>query len=281
MKTQPKDRSSSLPQPQLTPNSPDRSRRWLKLFLKTGSKIGLGLFLLLIAALGFGQWWAKDNLVPLIDRELTKSLKRPLSLGAVDSVWFNEIRLKNAKLPTTGSDLNSVEAPEAIVGFDPLKFLVEKKLKLDVRLNSPQIYLAQNAGGKWLTIPAQDKQDPPPIKVEVGTIKIDNARVVVVPYSQTPQPITISKINLQADVSDRQDRVKFEGGAQFGAEGQVNVRGNSVIANGETQLVVKGQKLDAAAATRIFKIPEVVIDRGTVDGDLTLAIQPQKYLRIS
>jgi translocation and assembly module TamB len=281
VKTQPKNRSQSQQQPKLTPNSPDRSRRWLKLFLTTGSKIGLGLFLLLIAALGFGQWWAKDHLVPLVDRELTKSLKRPVNLGTVDGVWFNEIHLKNAKIPTNGSDLNYVDAPDAVVGFNPLKFLFERKLKLDVRLSSPSIYLAQNVAGKWLTIPTQDKQNPSPIKVEVGTIKIDNARVVIVPYSQTPQPITIGKIDLQADVSDRQDRVKFDGGAQFGANGQVNVRGDSVIANGRTQLVVKGQKVDAAAATRIFKIPEVVIDRGTVDGDLKLAIEPQKYLQIS
>jgi translocation and assembly module TamB len=281
VKTKPKHPSQPQLKPQLRNNSPDRSRRWLKLFLKTGSKIGLGLFLLLIVAISYGQWWAKNNLAPLVSQELSKSLKRPVSLGTLDNIWLNEIHLSNAKLPTNGSDLNYVKAPNIVVNFNPVKLLFDHTLKLDVRLVSPSVYLSQNVRGNWLNIPTQAKKSPPPIKIEVGTIKIDDARVVIVPYSKTPQPITISKINLQADVNDTQNRVKFEGGAQFGENGQVQIQGNSLIANGETQLVVKGQKLDAAAATRIFKIPEVEIARGTVSGDLKLAIQPQKYLRIS
>ncbi|WP_295615189.1 translocation/assembly module TamB domain-containing protein, partial [Chamaesiphon sp. GL140_3_metabinner_50] len=262
-------------------NSPDKSRRWLKLFLKTGSKIGLGLFLLLIGAIGWGQWWAKDNLSPLVSQELTKSLKRPVSLGKIDSLWLNEVHFKDAKLPTNGSDLNSVDAPDTIVSFNPIQLLFDRTLKLDVRLVNPSIYVAQNAGGNWVNIPAQDKQAPPPVKIQVGTIAVNNAKVTIVPYSQNPQPIVISKINLEANVNDFQDRVKYNGGAQIGDGGQVSVLGESAIANGETELVVNGQKLDAVAATRIVKIPEVTIARGTVDGDLKLAILPGKYLRIN
>lgn len=251
------------------------------MFLKTGSKIGLGLFLLLIAAICWGQWWAKDNLSPLVSQELTKSLKRPVSLGKIDSLWLNEVHFKDAKLPANGDDLNSVDAPETIVSFNPIQLLFDRTLKLDVRLINPSIYLAQNAGGNWVNIPVQDKQAPPPVKIQVGTIAVNNAKVIIVPYSQNSQPIAISKINLEANVNDRQDRVKFEGGAQVGDSGQVSVRGESAIANGETELAVKGQKLDAVAATRIVKIPEVTIARGTVDGDLKLAILPGKYLRIN
>ncbi|PSB50524.1 translocation/assembly module TamB domain-containing protein, partial [Chamaesiphon polymorphus] len=278
MKIEPQHQSTPC---QLTNNSSYSSRRWLKLFLKTGSAIGLVLFLLAIVALGFGQWWAKDNLIPIVDRELTKSLKRPVNLGKLQDIWFNEIHIKNAKIPTNGRDLNQIVAPDVYVSFNPFKLLFDRSLKLDVRLASPQIELAQNTQGNWLNIPPQEKQPPPPIKIEVGTIKIDDARMTIVPYSQVPQPITVSKINLQADVNDRQDRVTFNGGAQFQENGQVNFKGNSSIASGATELSVKGQKLDAFAATRIVKIPEVTIASGTVDGDLSLAIQPQKDLRIN
>jgi translocation and assembly module TamB len=282
VKTKPKHKSNQPRlQPPVTNNSPHNSRRWLKLFLKTGSKIGLGLFLLLIVAIGIGQWWAKNNLASIVSQELTKSLKRPVSLGEIKDIWFNEIHLSNAKIPATSRDLNRVDAPDAVVSFNPFKLLFDRTLKLDMRLVSPSISLSQSPQGKWLNIPKQDQSASPPIKIEVGTIRIENARVVIAPYSQIPQPITISKINLQANVDDAQKRVRFDGGAQFGESGQIQVQGNSLIANGETQLAVKGQKLDAAAATRIVKIPEVTIAHGTVDGDLNLAIQPQKYLRIN
>jgi translocation and assembly module TamB len=216
----------------------------------------------------------------MVEQELTKSLKRPIKLGKIEDIWLNEIHITNATIPAHGSDLNQLIVPDAFVHFNPLKLVLDRTLKLDVRVVAPQISLSQNVRGEWLSIPPQDKKTPPPIKIEVGTVRIDNARVTILPYSDNPQPISIDKVNLQADVNDAQDRVKFDGGAQFGS-GQASISGNSLIANGATQLAVKGQKLDAAAATRIVKIPQVQIDRGTVDGDLNLEIDPQKHLQIS
>ncbi len=264
----------------MTNNPSHSSRRWLKLFLTTGSKIGLGLFLLLIVAIGLGQWWAKDNLAPMIEKELVKSLKRPIKLGKIEDIGINQIHLSNPNIPATGNDLNQVAVRDVFINFNPLQLLLDRTVKLDIHLVAPSVNLAQNISGSWLTIPPQDKQAPSPIKIEVGTIRIDEGQVVITPYSQNPQPISVSKINLQAEVSDRQDRVKFNGGAQFQSTGQVQLQGNSIIATGATQLVIQGQKLDAAAATRIVKIPQVEIAHGTVDGNLTLAIEPQKSLRI-
>jgi translocation and assembly module TamB len=268
------------PQPQLTSNLPPSSRRWLKLFLKTGSIIGLGLCLLSIVGIVIGQAWAKSQLVPMVERELTKSLKRPIKLGKIADIWLNEIHITNAKIPVNGSDLSQLEVPDIFVNFNPLKLVIDRTLKLDVRVVAPKISLAQNVRGEWLTIPPQEKQPPPPIKLEVGTVKIENAVVTILPYSDNPQPISIDRINLQADLSDRQDRVKYDGGGQLGS-GQFSISGNSLMATGATQLAVKAQALDAAAATRIVKIPEVRIDRGTVDGNLNLEIELQKKLLIS
>jgi translocation and assembly module TamB len=265
----------------LTHNSSHKSRRWLKLFLKTGSAIGLGLFLFGIVGIGFGQWWAKNNLAPIVARELTKSLKRPVNVGTIEDIWLNEVHLTKSSIPAHGDDLNRLEVRDIIINFNPFQLAFDRTLKLDIHIIDPSIYAEQTAGGKWVNIPSQAKKSPSPVKIEVGKVQIDNARITMLPYGKNPQPIEISKINLQADVNDAQDRVNFDGGGLFGNSGQVSIQGNSLIANGETQLAVKGKNLDAAAATRIVKIPEVEIVHGTVDGDLKLAIQPQKYLQIS
>ena len=266
---------------QVTNNSPPPSRRWLKLFLKTGSAIGLGLFLLLIVGIGFGQWWAKNNLASIVDRELTKSLKRPINLGKIEDIWFNSVYFSNANIPANGSDLNRLAAPQVIISFNPFQLAFDRTLKLDIHLVNPDLNIFQNSQGNWINIPKQDKTPASPIKIEVGTVKIDDAQLVIVPYSKNPQPVTVSKVNVQAELTDSQDRVDFRGGARFGESGQVQFNGNSLIANGKTQLVAKGQKLDAVAATRIIKIPQVEAIQGTVDGDLTLVIEPQKSLRIN
>ncbi len=281
MTAKPRDKSIEPSQAPLRSKSPRSSRDWLKLFLKTGSRIGLGLFLLGIVGVGVGRWWAKNNLAPIVAQELTKQLKRPISLGEVENIWFDQVHLTNASIPANGQDLNRLAVRDIIINFDPIKVVFERTLKLDIRLVAPSIYLAQNIKGNWIDIPAQEKTPPSPIKVEVSTVNVENAQVVVVPFSQNPQPVTISKINLQADVDESQQRATFNSSAQFEQHGQIEIQGNTVVANGKTELIVKGQKLDAAAATRIVKIPEVTIVRGTVDGDLNLAIEPQKSLKIS
>ena len=278
MKAKPNHESTES---QLTNNFPPDSRHWLKLFLKTGSAIGLGLCLLLIVGIGYGQWWAKRHLAPLIAQELTKSLKRPIDLGKIEDIWLNEVRLGNTKIPVNGNDLSQLDVPQVFVNFDPIKLVIDRSLKLDIRLVNPRLSIAQNAKGNWLNIPKQDKKAPSPLKIEVGKIQVDGAQVTIVPYSQRPQPITISKFNLQANLSDRQDRVSYQGDARFNRDGQVQISGNSTIASGETQLLVKGQQLDAVAATQLVKIPQVAVLRGTVDGEAQIAVQPQKYLRVN
>ena len=246
---------------------------WLKLFLKTSSVVGLGLFLLGIVGIGFARSWAKDHLAPIVAKELSKTLKRPVNLGEIEDIWFDRIQINNAFIPTHSDDFNQLKVREVIITFSPLDLLLKQSVKLDIEIAAPDIYLAQNVRGNWLNISPQPKSSPSPIKVELGTINIENARIVVLPYSKNPQPVTINKINLQADIDDNQQQVKFNGGGQFGDSGQVRIQGNSLIANGKTELVVNGTKLDAAAATRVVKIPEVQIDRGTVDGNLSLAIE--------
>ncbi len=255
---------------------------WLKLFLKTGSIISLGLFVLGIIGYGCGQWWAKRNLAPIVATELSKALKRPVSLGQIEDISLNRLQVKNVSIPAHGKNLNSLEVRDITINYNPFKLLVDRTLKLDIRIDSPSIYAAQDLNNQWIELPPQEKPTQGPVKFEVGSIKIDGGQITIVPYSKTIQPpIIFSKLIIDANIDERQKQVSFSGGAGFNSEGQVQFSGESLIANQQTKVSVKGQKLDAAAATRIVKIPEVTIAQGFVDGSLDLAIQPQKSLSIS
>ena len=186
MTAKPKDKSIESKQQPSVVKSPRSSGDWLNLFLKTGGAIGLGLCLVGIIGIGVGRWWAKNNLAPIVAKELTKTLKRPISLGEIENIWFDEVHLTNASIPAHGGDLNRLAVRDIIVKFDPIKLAFDRTLKLDVRLVAPSIYLAQNSKGNWVDIPAQEQTPPSPIKVEVGTINIENAQVVVVPFSKQP-----------------------------------------------------------------------------------------------
>jgi translocation and assembly module TamB len=264
----------------MTDNSPTSSHG-LKFFLQTGSAIALGLFCLGIIGVEFGRWWAKHNLSPILEQELAKSLKRPIKIGQIEEVSLNSFHVRNVSIPASGDELNRLQIGEIIVDFNLLQLAIDRSIQLNIRVVAPNIYLAQNAAGSWGKIPPQDKPVDNAIKVKVGTVKIDNGIITIVPYSQTPQPVELSKINIQANIDDAQAHVDFKANAQAGANGKLQIEGKSLVATGATQVAVSGEKLDAAAATRVVKIPEVTIDRGTVDGNLSLAIQPGKYLKIA
>lgn len=264
----------------MTDNS-TTSKYGLKFFLKTGSAVALGLFCLGIVGIEFGRWWAKQNLSPILEQELSKSLKRPVKIGTIEDISLNNFRVRNVSIPASGDDLNRLEVGQVVVDFNPIQIAIDRTLKLNIRVVEPNIYVAQTASGSWGKIPPQDKAPEGVVKVKVGTIKIEDGAVTAVPYSSTPQPVLMSKIDIRANINDAQTEVDYQASAQFGANGKVKIEGKSLVANGQTQLAVSGEKLDVAAATRIVKIPAVRIDRGTVDGNLTLAIQPQKSLRIA
>ena len=117
---QPKHKLESHSTNLMTNNSSSTSRRWLKLFLKTGSTIGLGLFVVVIIGVCYGQWWAKRNLAPLISQELTKSLKRPVNLGKIEDIWLNEIKIGKTTIPAHGSDRNNLQVRQVITEFRPI-----------------------------------------------------------------------------------------------------------------------------------------------------------------
>ncbi len=262
-------------------DKPITSSHGLKFFLKTGSAIALALFCLGIVGFVYGRWWLNENLSPTLERELGKTLKRPVKIGKIDEITLDNLHVRNIRIPATAGELNRLEVKELIVNFNLAQIAIDRSLKLDIRVVAPNVYLPQNAAGSWVQIPPQDKAPEGAFKIKVGTVKIEQGMVTLVPYSTTPQPIAISKIDIKAAVDDPQSQVDFKANAQFGADGQVRLEGKSLVANGQTQLTASGEKLDAAAATRIVKIPQVTIDRGTVDGSLNLAIQPQKSLNIA
>lgn len=263
----------------MTDNSSPTSQRWLRLLFKTGSVLGLGLFAIVVVGLLYGQWWAQRNLAPIIAQELTKSLKRPVKVGEIESVWLNRIEIGKTAIPATGNDPSNLSIDRVVASFDPLKLILAQTLKLDIEVNTPNIYLAQNSQGNWLNIPDRQKTPPGPVKIEVGKIDVNNAKVVVVPDGKNARSVEVSQVNVTANISDSQQQVNFNSNALFERTGKIEITGQSLLTNGKTEFTIATQKVDAAAITRLYQIPQVKIASGTVDGKLNVAILPQQPLR--
>lgn len=253
---------------------------WLALLLKVGGRVAILLLPIFAIALVWAHGWAKHNLAPIIAKELSKSLKRPVNLGEISDLSINGLRFIDADIPATANDRDRVEVKEIVVNFDPIKLALSRTLKLNIKLIEPNLYIDRDTKGNWVNIPPQEPTPPGAIKTEIGTIEIAKARATLVPDSQNPQATIVRDINAIAEVDDPQQQVSFDGMAQVGEGGRLQIKGNSLIINGQTKLVINGKKLKAVDVSNLIQIPAVKIDRGSVDGNLELQVNPQQNLRL-
>ena len=143
----------------LTENScSQKSKPWLgrrNFFWGMG---GVGL-VLLGGSIAYGHYFVQTQIAPLVENRLGDLINRPVKIGAVQGVSLHHIRFGQTEfLPTTNDrDRASLDALE--ISFNPLQWLLSRKLNLNVTAIQPKAYLEQGKTGNWLPTPI-DKIDP-------------------------------------------------------------------------------------------------------------------------
>ncbi|MBW4496212.1 MAG: translocation/assembly module TamB domain-containing protein [Oscillatoria princeps RMCB-10] len=165
--------------PQKTPKT------WLVLLTRTG--IALSVVAVAGGAAGAAWLWhfVNTELAPLVATELTKTLKRPVKLGRLESLWLTGLRFGPSELPPTNTDPDRASVSAVKVGFNIPQLLATRTLNLDITLIKPDVYIEQDQNGQWVIIPeitAPETQGP--VKIDLDTVRLENARVVLRPQAK-------------------------------------------------------------------------------------------------
>lgn len=267
--------NSQNPDNQPEPNSKQRSSLlWL-------SRAGLGLGVPLLVGLMGGSWWlwmfVQKDLAPLVQKNLTQTLKRPVQLGRVERFSLTGLRFGQASIPATPTDPDRASVKAVEVGFDPLLLLFTRTLKLNITLVQPDVYIEQDVKGSWLSTIAIE-QEPSLIKIELDTIQVNKADVALVPYQRIGKrrvPFTIAQVNGNGQLLDENQRVKFYLDGQPVSGGNFKIQGESRLKTQQTNLQLQGQKLLGAELTRLVELP-LEIQTGSVNGNLTVQLRPEQ-----
>ncbi|MCT7949536.1 translocation/assembly module TamB domain-containing protein [Ancylothrix sp. C2] len=279
--------NSSNNQPQERPNRPNWRRR-LKF---TGIGLGVAATAGVTAGGIYGWNFVNNDLAPLVERELTQTLKRPVQLGKVEDFTYNGLRFGPSALPATPTDPDRATVEAVDINFNLLQLITTRKLILDITLINPNAYIEQEQNGEWVQIPKpEEKEDSGVIKTEVDTLKLQNATVVLLPASLSPNnpqtanlPIRLFSVNGQLQLREQNQLYLYQVEGKPAAGGSFAIQGETLLPNRPTNLKVNAQDFLALDLYRLLartvKLP-IALNSGKVDGNLDIRIRPQEQAEI-
>jgi translocation and assembly module TamB len=256
------------PEQQPEPQRPGSRRRSRAVFARTG--LGLGAIVVAGGAIG-GLWlwrFVYTELAPLVERNLSQLLNRPVELGRVQQVTPTSLVFGPSALPPTPTDRDRVTVERVEVQFNPLTVLTDRRLGLTVTLIRPQAFLDQTPDGEWIQTRVETQEEEGPIKTELDRIAVRDGTLVLEPDPRAKQTtgtgtaaatvtrsqVTIRQFNGGADLSNGTQDIRFDLAAALGA-GTAQVNGETQREAGNTKFSVRADQLPAAEVSTLIPIP--------------------------
>ncbi|MDY6896716.1 MAG: DUF748 domain-containing protein, partial [Cyanobacteriota bacterium] len=267
-----------------------KSKNPKRLWLLVLGRGGLAVGGLLILGIPIGIWrlqsFIQQDLAPLVEKNLTNIIDRPLELGEVKGFSLSGVKFGASAIPATAADPDKVKADAIEVGFDPLQLLFNRRLKLNVTLVNPIGYVEQDNQGRWITTKVVLPDEPGPIDIEVDKVSLRNGNVALKPFVDNKQAVSpqvvFDKLGGYAKFIDNYQVVRFEVGGQPGRIGNVSVKGKVNLKNKAGNLQIQTEDLLASEITPLVNLP-VKLKGGKINGDLQVKlpagekIQPLLY----
>ncbi len=279
------------------PNQPDpveptRDRKWRRFLLRAGLLVG-GIALVGGAA---GSWWAwmfiHERLAPLIEKNLSDTINRPVNLGAVSGVSFRGLQFGQSTIPATATDPDQVGVEAVEVGFNLLELAITRTLRLDITLVRPDIFLSQNDAGEWLETEIDTRDAEGPITTELDVIRVQEGRLVMAPSAiasapsldpeelQTIAPqVVFENVSANATFRDRAQNISFVLETQPANGGNLRLRGESALPTRQTNLIVQGQRLLAQDIGSLLPLP-LTLEAGHLNASLEVQFRPDTPLAL-
>lgn len=256
----------SSPKPQLE-TTPKRKFRLL-------AGIAIGAVVVIGGGLGFARYFVYQKLSPQVETQLTDLINRPLNLGEVNAFSLSGIRLGYSELPATPEHPNRAVIESVVVNYNLWSLLTKRELKLDLTLVRPQISLEQDPNNVWLdlNLDPPDDDDDGAIKVEVSTVQLRNADVVLRGRSESgtlKEAIAITVPYGKGYLSEEGQVIDFDAKGEIKRGGKLEVKGKANFATGDVGLDLRTKKMQMSTITDLLPLPFTVID-GLVDGALEI-----------
>lgn len=259
-----------------SPKSPKDPKRGRFLWLWGG-----GLLLVSLAGgIGYGWFFLSEKLAPLIERELTEFLDRPVEVGELEGFSLTGVRFGESKILGTDRDPARVLMNGVAVTFDPIELLTQRKLNLTVTAIEPDIYVQQGKNRSWLlTKFKSDGKGQSAIEIDLETLRLQDAEIVLVARSpetgELQTPVKAFVDSGKADFFTQANAIEFDLTGQLAKGGKLAVSGIGMTKTEEINLVLRGNNVQATDINHLIVLP-MDVKTGTIDGNLEVQIRPDR-----
>ncbi|MGD1918462.1 MAG: translocation/assembly module TamB, partial [Pleurocapsa sp.] len=241
-------------------------------------RIIITFFIVLLGGAGsgivYGWYFVQRKLVPLIETEAGNYLHRPLELGKLKTISPTGASFGNSALPATNSNPDFVKVQKVKVNLATLYILRTRKLRIDIILEKPDVYIEQNSTKQWTpTDFGSDEESQGGIKVEVKSIQLIKGQLSLVAYNSEAKalnPAVIAKIN-QINILPLDGQIKFDADAKLVQGGEFTVDGSGNTETGIIDIGVVGDDLTAQEVSNLVALP-IAFEQGNIDGELNITI---------
>ena len=269
---------TNLPGPGSDPGS-GSNRRSRSLLLR---RVGIPLGVVALAGVAGGAWYGwifvNEKLAPLVESNLSESLKRPVKLGRVERFSLTSLRFGASSVPATATDPDRLTIDALDVKFNPLLLLLTRNLNLDITAVKPNIYLEQAADGTWISTQISQQESKGPVKTEFKAIRFEDARATLVPAGKTggkAAPVLLSQLNGEAEFLDGNQRIAYTLDGRSDTGGTLKLNGETITKPQQTNIHVQGQNFAIAEIDRLVKLP-VNLPAGRANGAIDAQIRPNQ-----
>ncbi|BAZ43658.1 hypothetical protein NIES4102_06590 [Chondrocystis sp. NIES-4102] len=241
-------------------------------------KLTLTITILLLAGTGsslvYGWYFLQRKLVPLIEKEASNYLHRPLKLGELKTITPTGASFGESSLPATPDNPDYLAAPTVKVSLAPLYFLRTRQLKLDIIIVEPNIYIEQDESKLWTPTKFGTGEDPKGgIKVEVTSIQFRGGKLNLVAYNSETSALNPP---VAADIDNVVIRplgkiTTFEALAELTKGGKFTVKGEGNNQTSVIDLTVKAKELNAKEISNLIVLP-IKLSQGDLNGKIDVKL---------
>ena len=249
-----------------TANSPNR---WRKIVIITA--------ILLLGGAGgglvYGWYFVQRKLIPLVEKETGNYLHRPLELGNLKSISFVGANFGNSALPATEDNPDFVTVKTVKVNLAPLYFLRKRKLKLDIILQKPNVYIEQDKSKLWTPTDFGSDDNSNKQIVEVQSIQLQGGQLSLAAYNTEKAALnpTVTADIDNITVRPINEVIQFNAVAQLVKGGRFTVDGQGNNQTGIINLSVLAQHLNASEASNLLALP-IELNQGNIDGKIGVTL---------